>query len=64
MAGAFAGLLIAQKSVSMPSLFGLIMLMGAATKNSMLLVEYAIVARRDTGMTRIEALLDACHKRA
>jgi multidrug efflux pump subunit AcrB len=48
----------------MPSLIGLIMLMGIATKNSILLVEYAIVARRDHGMTRLEALRDACHKRA
>ena len=64
LGGAFVGLLIAQKSFSMPSLIGLIMLMGIATKNSILLVEYAIVARRDHGMTRTEALLDACHKRA
>jgi multidrug efflux pump subunit AcrB len=64
LGGAFVGLLIAQKSFSMPSLIGLIMLMGIATKNSILLVEYAIVARRDHGMTRMEALLDACHKRA
>jgi multidrug efflux pump subunit AcrB len=34
------------------------------TKNSILLVEYAIVARRDHGMKRFDALLDACHKRA
>jgi multidrug efflux pump subunit AcrB len=64
LGGAFVGLLIAQKSFSMPSLIGLIMLMGVATKNSILLVEYAIVARRDRGMSRMEALLDACHKRA
>ncbi len=64
LGGAFVGLLIAHKSFSMPSLIGLIMLMGIATKNSILLVEYAIVARRDHGMTRLEALLDACHKRA
>jgi len=64
LGGAFVGLLLAQKSFSMPSLIGLIMLMGIATKNSILLVEYAIVARRDHGMTRLEALLDACHKRA
>jgi multidrug efflux pump subunit AcrB len=64
LGGAFVGLLLAQKSFSMPSLIGLIMLMGIATKNSILLVEYAIVARRDFGMTRFEALLDACHKRA
>jgi multidrug efflux pump subunit AcrB len=40
------------------------MLMGIATKNSILLVEYAIVAQRDMGMNRWEALIDACHKRA
>ena len=32
-------------------MIGLIMLMGIATKNSILLVEYAIVARRDHGMS-------------
>jgi multidrug efflux pump subunit AcrB len=48
----------------MPSLIGLIMLMGVATKNSILLVEYAIVAERDLGMSRFDALMDACQKRA
>lgn len=62
--GAFVGLLIANKLLSMPSGIGIIMLMGVATKNSILLVEYAIVARRDHGMSRFEALMDACHKRA
>ncbi len=64
LGGAFVGLLIAQKSFSMPSLIGLVMLMGIATKNSILLVEYAIVARRDHGLSRFDALIDACHKRA
>ncbi len=64
LGGAFVGLLLTDKSFSMPSLIGLIMLMGIATKNSILLVEYAIVARRDHGLPRIDALLDACHKRA
>ena len=27
-------------------------------------MEYAILARREHGMTRFEALIDACHKRA
>ena len=40
------------------------MLMGVATKNSILLVEYAIEARREHGMNRLDAILDACHKRA
>ena len=62
--GGFVALLLTGKAFSMPSLIGLIMLMGVATKNSILLVEYAIVARRDHGMPRLEALLDACRKRA
>ena len=62
--GGFVALLLTGKAFSMPSLIGLIMLMGIATKNSILLVEYAIVARREHGMSRTEALLDACHKRA
>ena len=64
LGGAFLGLLVAGKALSMPSMIGLIMLMGIATKNSILLVEYAIMARRDHGMNRLEAILDACHKRA
>ncbi|MBC7717945.1 MAG: efflux RND transporter permease subunit [Pseudorhodobacter sp.] len=62
--GAFLALFITHTAISMPSMIGLIMLMGVATKNSILLVEYAIMARRHHGMTRWDALLDACHKRA
>ncbi len=64
LGGAFVGLLLAGKSFSMPSLIGLIMLMGIATKNSILLVEYAIMARNNKGMTRLDAVVDACQKRA
>jgi len=64
LGGAFVALLLAGKSFSMPSLIGLVMLMGIATKNSILLVEYAIVAQREHGLSRFDALLDACHKRA
>ncbi len=62
--GAFLALFITHTALSMPSMIGLIMLMGIATKNSILLVEYAIVSRRERGMERFEALLDACKKRA
>lgn len=61
--GAFLALLLTHSSFSMPTLIGLIMLMGIATKNSILLVEYAIVARRH-GMSRFDALMDAGLKRA
>ena len=62
--GAFLALFLTHTALSMPSMIGLIMLMGIATKNSILLVEYAIMARREHGMSRWDALLDACHKRA
>src|SRR5688572_20317128 len=62
--GAFLALFITQSALSMPSMIGLIMLMGIATKNSILLVDYALLARRDHGLSRWDALLDACHKRA
>jgi len=62
--GAFLALFITQTAISMPSMIGLIMLMGIATKNSILLIDYVIMARRDHGMARFEAILDACHKRA
>ncbi|SFZ73743.1 efflux RND transporter permease subunit [Chitinimonas taiwanensis] len=62
--GAFLALLITGNSFSMPPIIGLLMLMGVVTKNSILLVEYAVMARREQGMNRWDALLDACHKRA
>jgi multidrug efflux pump subunit AcrB len=61
--GAFVALLVTHSALSMPSMIGLIMLMGIVTKNSILLVDYAILARQE-GMGRFEALVDACHKRS
>jgi len=61
--GAFIGLILCKMSISMPSLIGLIMLTGIAAKNSILLVEYAMVAMKG-GMSRIQALEQAARKRA
>ncbi|CDG81682.1 efflux RND transporter permease subunit [Janthinobacterium agaricidamnosum] len=61
--GAFVALLLTGRALSMPSMIGLIMLMGIVTKNSILLVDYAILARQ-AGMNRVDALVDACHKRS
>ena len=62
--GAFLALFLTRTALSMPSMIGLIMLMGIATKNSILLIDYVILARRDHGLDRWSALLDACRKRA
>ncbi len=61
--GAFVALLLTGRAVSMPVMIGLIMLMGIVTKNSILLVDYAVLARAG-GMDRFSALVDACHKRS
>jgi multidrug efflux pump subunit AcrB len=62
--GAFLALFVTHSSLSMPSMIGLIMLMGIATKNSILLIDYVVLARREHGLDRWHALLDACSKRA
>ncbi|MFN7547759.1 MAG: efflux RND transporter permease subunit, partial [Pseudomonadota bacterium] len=48
--GAFLALFITQTAISIPSMIVLIMLMGIATKNSILLIDYVIIARRDHGL--------------
>lgn len=63
LGGALFPLVITGTSFSMPAVIGLLLLMGIVSKNSILLVEYAIEARR-SGMSRFDALIDACHKRA
>jgi HAE1 family hydrophobic/amphiphilic exporter-1 len=61
--GAFLGLLFMHESVSIPSLIGLLMLLGLAAKNSILLVEYAIERER-AGVPQREAIIEACRERA
>ncbi|WP_349999583.1 efflux RND transporter permease subunit [Stenotrophomonas lacuserhaii] len=62
--GAFGALLITQNMLSLPALIGLLMLIGIATKNSILLVDYAVIAEDEHGMSQHDALVDACRKRA
>jgi multidrug efflux pump subunit AcrB len=62
--GAILALFVSRTDLSMPSMIGMVMLMGIATKNSILLVDYVVMARRDHGLGRWDALLDACSKRA
>jgi multidrug efflux pump subunit AcrB len=63
-AGAIVALLVFDYSLAINSLIGLLMLMGIVSKNSILIVEYAIMAQRDQGMSRFDSLIDSCSKRA
>lgn len=62
--GAFLALFLTSAALSLPAMIGLIMLMGIATKNSILLIDYIIIARRDHLLNRWDAIIDACRKRA
>lgn len=61
--GAFLALYVTGSALSMPSMIGLIMLMGIATKNSILLIDYILLARHHHGLSRWDAIIDACTKR-
>lgn len=61
--GAFIGLIVANQPLSLFAFIGLLMLMGLVTKNSILLVDFA-VERMHAGMSRNEALMEAGLKRA
>jgi HAE1 family hydrophobic/amphiphilic exporter-1 len=61
--GAAIALFVTRESVSIPSLIGILMLLGIAAKNSILLVEYAIERERD-GMPQRQAIMEACRERA
>lgn len=56
--GALMGLLIAQKPLGLFALIGIVLLMGLVTKNSILLVDYALLAQNQ-GKSRREAVMAA-----
>ncbi|MCK8783165.1 efflux RND transporter permease subunit [Roseomonas sp. NAR14] len=62
--GALMALLITQKALGVSAVIGVLMLMGIVAKNSILLVEYAILARREQGLGRFDAIREAARKRA
>ncbi|HVY34557.1 MAG TPA: efflux RND transporter permease subunit, partial [Caulobacteraceae bacterium] len=63
LGGCFIALLVTGKALDLPSMIGMLMLLGLAAKNSILLVEFAIEAQRE-GKSRLEALHSACRERA
>ena len=64
LGGAFAALLVTGHGFSLPSLLGLLMLMGVVTKNSILLVDYSITAIHRDGRSAFDAVTEACRLRA
>ena len=61
--GAIIALLVTHRSISMPVVIGILMLMGIVTKNAIMLVDFA-VEEIGRGTPRLEALVEAGRKRA
>ncbi|MHB9132358.1 MAG: efflux RND transporter permease subunit [Armatimonadota bacterium] len=59
MAGALFAMSFTHKSLSIMSMIGMIMLVGLVTKNAILMVDYTNTLRKDHGMDRRKALLEA-----
>lgn len=62
--GAVLALFLSGSTLVLTAMIGLVMLMGIVAKNSILLVEYAILGIKSRGLSREEALLEACRMRA
>ncbi|WP_279478930.1 efflux RND transporter permease subunit [Aureimonas sp. SK2] len=61
--GVVGGLLLTQNAISMPVVIGILMLMGIVTKNSIMLVDFAVEQEKH-GMSQRDAIIDAGRKRA
>jgi len=61
--GVVLALFVTNHPLSLPVMIGILMLMGIVAKNSILLVDFAIVEMR-AGRDRVTAMMEAAHKRA
>ncbi|HMY21919.1 MAG TPA: efflux RND transporter permease subunit, partial [Polyangium sp.] len=59
LVGAVLGLFLADTSMAMGAMIGIILLMGLVTKNAILLVDRAIVRVREHGESPLQAILEA-----
>lgn len=64
LGGAFVALLATGSELNLPVMIGLVLLIGVVVKNSILLVEHAIMGIRRDGLALTEALVEACRARA
>ena len=59
VAGAAFALLITGKTLNIFSMIGLLLLLGIAKKNSIILVDYAVQGQRERGLSALDAMLHA-----
>ena len=58
-AGAFLAMLVTQTQLSLMAIIAILMLIGIVKKNAILMVDFALVAERDRGMSPPEAIREA-----
>jgi len=61
--GALLALILTGTELSIISIIGVILLMGIVKKNGIMLVDFAIIAERDRGLSPEEAMIEAADKR-
>jgi multidrug efflux pump subunit AcrB len=61
--GALLALLITGTDLSVMSLIGIVLLMGIVKKNAIMLIDFALEAERQRGLTPFEAIHEACLER-
>ena len=58
--GALLALVLAGQDLSVVALIGIILLMGIVKKNAIMMIDFALVAEREQGLSPEEAILRAC----
>ena len=58
-AGAFLAMLVTQTQISMMAIIAILMLIGIVKKNAILMVDFALVAERERGLSAPEAIREA-----
>jgi multidrug efflux pump len=61
--GALLALLVTGTDLSIMSLIGIVLLMGIVKKNAIMLIDFALEAERQRGLTPFEAIHEACMER-
>jgi multidrug efflux pump len=59
-AGAMLALMLLKVDLNVISIIGIVLLIGIVKKNAIMMIDFAIVAEREQGMTTTEAIFQAC----
>jgi len=58
--GALLALLLAGQDLSLVALVGIVLLMGIVKKNAIMMIDFALEAERDRGLSPLDAITEAC----